>query len=130
MAESRYRFKEPNFSLPDYYKKYINLYPEEFDKVSESIRNSISIEKNSHVDASCYELKMEYEECKKKISPFYTFLCYEESYKFGDCQRVNSIKFDRYLKYYIYSNKQSYMKYWEDQEKEYLEKFQQETSKK
>ncbi|KAM9988152.1 hypothetical protein ACTFIZ_003513 [Dictyostelium cf. discoideum] len=126
----KFRFKEPNFSFTDYYKDFINLYPEEFDQVSKDIRDLRSGEKKFQVEASCYGLKMEYEECKKKLSFFHTYFCYEEANKFYECIKVNNNKFERYLKYYIHSNKQSYMEYWENQEKEYLEKLQKETSKK
>ncbi|KAK5578960.1 hypothetical protein RB653_008635 [Dictyostelium firmibasis] len=127
---STYRFKEPNFSFPDYYKEFLNLYPEEFDQVSNDIKNFKQQQKKIQVEASCFEQKKDYEDCKEKLSFLHTYFCFSENHKYSECISVNSRKFDRYLKYFIYSNKQSYMKFWEDQEKQYLEKIQQEPSKK
>ncbi|KAN0039045.1 hypothetical protein ACTA71_001239 [Dictyostelium dimigraforme] len=122
---TKYRFKEPDFSFPDYYKVFINAYPEQFNQISEDIKNDKIEEKKYHVEVSCFDQKMEYEACKEKLSILESFFCYEEAHKYHQCVKVNSSKFDRYLKYYINRNKLSYMKYWENQEKEYLEKLQQ-----
>jgi len=110
-----FRHKEPDYFIPDYYQNFINLYPEDFDEKSKQLSNHLLAESKKEAENQCGDAKAEVIECAKSVSYLNSLYCMQERFEYENCVKTNKQKFERYVKYYMYKNRQNYYSYWEKQ---------------
>ncbi|KYR03079.1 hypothetical protein DLAC_11445 [Tieghemostelium lacteum] len=111
------RIEEPNFLIEkkkNFYRDYLDCKPNEFFEVTQKIQRELLLNADFETKNSCSRFYSVAQECKQEVGYFSSFYCNPEFKIYYDCLTINSLKYERYLKYYLNKNKEGYLDHWKN----------------